>query len=118
MDECDDPYKILANNLVATCSDLELYRMLHDVKAIKRRIYREVTGSDFYGDFLDCILVGLVKTDRRKAVNRTLKETAKFFYNELDVPRLRKELKFYCDLYGRRVEECYNKLISIRRLHE
>lgn len=101
VDACDDPYKILALNLMSSCSDTELTRIMHDVKAIKRHIAREVKNVDFCGYFLDCLMVDLVKTGRHRSIGTTMEKTVDFFYNELDVPRLRKELKMYCDKYGR-----------------
>lgn len=103
MDACDDPYKILALNLMTTCSDAELTRIMHDTKAIKRHIAREVKGVDFCGYFLDCLMVGLVKTGRHRSIGTTMGQTINFFYNELDVQRLRRELKAYCDKYGREI---------------
>lgn len=101
---CDDPYKMLANNFVVSSTDLEISRGLHQSKAIRRWIYREVCNADFYGDFLDCIMTVLVKSGKRKTVNKTLKETAIFFYREFDVPRFRKEVRHYCRRYGRDVQ--------------
>lgn len=103
MDAVDDPYKILALNLMATCSDTELGRIMHDVKTIKRHIAREVKGVDFCGYFLDCLMVPLVKTGRHRAIGKTMNGTVDFFYKELDIPRLRRELKYYCDKYNRAV---------------
>lgn len=104
MDECDDPYKMLANNIVSTYSDKELRRVFKETKAIKRHIANEVKNADLYGDFTDCVLTELTHNGRRRAVNNTLKETINFIYGELDVPRLRAELRYYCKLYGRSVE--------------
>ena len=103
MDAVDDPYKILALNLMATCSDTELTRIMHDVKTIKRHIAREVKNVDFCGYFLDCLMVDLIKTGKHRSIGSTMGETVNFFYNKLDIPRLRKELKAYCDKYGREV---------------
>lgn len=103
-DPADDPYKILALNLMSSCSNAELSRLLHDSKAIRRRVTREVNEADFYGPFLDCIMVGLIKTNERRKIGHTLHETANFFYNRLDIPRLRKEIKNYCERYGRDVQ--------------
>lgn len=103
MDAVDDPYKILALNLMATCSDTEINRLLHDNKAIKRHIAREVKGVDFCGYFLDCLMVGLIKTGKHRSIGSTMGETINFFYNKLDIPRLRVELKAYCEKYGRGV---------------
>lgn len=104
MDACDDPYKILALNLMSSCSDTELARIMHDVKAIKRQITREVKNVDFCGYFLDCLMVDLIKTGEYRSIGSTMGDTINFFYNRLDVQRLRKELKYYCDKYGREVE--------------
>lgn len=103
-DAIDDPYKILALNLVSSCPNVELSRMLHDAKAVRRRIAREVSEADFYGPFLDCIMVNLIKTNERRKIGRTLTETTNFFYNRLDLPRLRQEIKNYCNKFGRDVE--------------
>lgn len=103
-DACDDPYKILALNLMSSCSNAELRRLLHDSKAIKRKVVREVNDADFYGPFLDCIMVGLIKSNERRKIGHTLHETANFFYNRLDIPRLRKEIKNYCERFDRDVE--------------
>lgn len=103
-DPCDDPYKILALNLFSSCSETELKRILTDTKAIKRRIVREVHEADFYGPFLDCIVVGLMRNGEYRKVAHTLNETSNFFYNRLDVPRLRAEIKYYCKKFGRDIE--------------
>ena len=104
MESCDDPYKMLAINLVASCSDSELYRILHDVKTIKKHVVREVNEADFYGPFLDCIMVDIIHRNERRKIGSTLTETAAFFFNRLDVERLRKEIRAYCDEFGRDVE--------------
>lgn len=100
----DDPYKILALNLVSKCTNGELSRMLHDTKVIKRRVAREVNSVDFCGDFLDCVMVKLVKTGRARKIGKTMTATVDFFYQELDIKRLREEIKRYCLLYNRDVE--------------
>lgn len=104
LEPCDDPYKILALYLVSSCSTAELKKMLHDAKVVKRMIVREVREADFYGPFLDCIMVGVIKSNERRKIGRTLLETADFFYNRFDLIRFRKELKDYCQKFGRDVE--------------
>lgn len=101
----NDPYKMLANTLVVSLPDEEIYRLLHKVKAIKQYIRREVVEADFYGDFIDCIMVGLIKSGKRRTVNRTLYGTADLFYSHLDVPRLREEIRRYCKIYGKDIEK-------------
>lgn len=101
MDAVDDPYKFLAHTLVVTCPDKELSRILHDAKAIRRKIAEEVNNADFVGDFIDCIMVGLIKSGKSRCVHTTLKATTDFFYSNLDIPRLRKEIVGYCEKYGK-----------------
>lgn len=105
----DDPYKILALNLVATLSDGELYRIMHETKAIRRRITREVNDADFYGDFLDCIMTELVKSNKARMVNKYLVDAANFFYSHLDVPRLRREIIGYCIKLNRPIKDGFTK---------
>lgn len=103
-DPADDPYKILALNLVSSCSNPELKTILHDSKAIRRRVTREVYDADFYGPFLDCLMTEIIRHNKRRALWGTLHETTNFFYNRLDVPRLRAEIKYYCEKFGRDIE--------------
>ena len=97
----NDPYKMLAHSIVIKNSDEEIYRLLHKIKTIKQHIRREVVEADFYGDFIDCIMVGLIKSGKRRTINRTLYGTADLFFQYLDVERLRKEIVYYCKYYGR-----------------
>ena len=100
----DDPYKMLALTLVADCSDAELANILHSAKAVKRYITREVYNADFYGPFLDCIMVGVVKANERRKIGSTMTDTVNFFYNRLDMPRLRQEIRQYCEQLNRDIE--------------
>ena len=100
----NDPYKILANNIVAECSDLQIYRFLHSAKHIRKRIVEELKESEFNGDFLDCIMVGMIKSGKVRSLGRPLQPAAKFFYEELDVPRLREEIRLCCKRYGKNIE--------------
>ena len=104
MENIDDPYKILALNLTASLSNRELYKILHNAKAIRRRISKEVSNADFYGDFLDCIMVELVKGGKERQVNKYLADVSNFFFDNLDVPRLRREIRYYCNKFEKDVE--------------
>lgn len=103
MDNIDNPYMQLALNLVAELSEKELSEILHNTKAIKRRITREVNNADFYGDFLDCIMVDLVRQNREREIGKHLSEASEFFYKELDIPRLRRCILFYCCKFGKHI---------------
>lgn len=101
---CDDPYRMLANNLVVTSSDIEIHRYLHQAKAIKRRIYRETKDADFYGDFLDCIVTEIISQGKKREIDKRLPEVADFFYRSLDIPRLRENIRYYLKYYGKDIE--------------
>lgn len=104
MEAVDDPYRILALNLVADLSDRELNKILHETKPIKRRIISEVNNADFYGSFLDCLMTELVKQNRDRQIHKHLIGVADFFYKELDIPRLRNNILLYCERFGRKVD--------------
>lgn len=104
MEAIDDPYKILALNIVASYSDKDLSGIMHNAKVIRRHILRETKGADFYGDFLDCIMTILVQQNKDREVGHTLYDTADFFYEHLDVSRLRKEIVHYCNEWGREIK--------------
>ena len=81
MDAVDDPYKMLAHTLVVTCSDNEIINLLHDSKVIKKHLADEVHEADFCGNFIDCIMVDVIKQGRSRSINPTLKDTVNFFYS-------------------------------------
>lgn len=100
----DDPYKILANNIVATYPDRVIERILHGTKCIKRMILAELKSSDYYGDFIDCVMVDMIKTGRIRSLGRPLVPASEFFFQSLDVERLRKEIRACCEGYGKEIE--------------
>ena len=104
MEACDDPYKILANNIVTSYPDQAIYKILHDIKCVRRCVSRDVNEADLYGDLVDCIMVGLIKSGKYKSVRRTLRQTSEFFFGFLDVDRLREEIRNYCREYGKNIE--------------
>lgn len=97
----DDPYKMLAHSIVVKYPEEEIDKILRKVKTIKQYIRRETVEADFYGDFIDCIMVGLIKSGKRRTVNKTLYGAADLFFSYLDVPRLRAEIINYCKFYGK-----------------
>lgn len=103
-DAVDDPYKILACNIVATYSDTRIHQVLHQARAVRRWIYQEVCASDFYGLYLDCVFTDLTSQGKERSVNRTLRGTADFIYHQLDLERLRAEVRNYCKFYGKNID--------------
>lgn len=99
--ECDDPYKIVANYLAVTLSPSSLNSVLTDKEYVLVMIKRELKDLDYSGIFLDCIIGDFKKRGRRLQWSRARAEMAKFLLDELDLPRLRREVKYYGALYGK-----------------
>lgn len=91
--ESDDPYKILAYNLVVDCDVDTIKRYLTDNKFLRRVIKREIRGQDYRGVFMDCLFVSIVESKKRMDLMHALDSVGAFFYQNLDKPRLRREIK-------------------------
>lgn len=89
----DDPYKVLAYNLIVDYDLPSIRRMLRDNKFIRRTIVREVRGQDYRGDFVDCLFVAIMEGKKRMDLMRQLDALGVFFYKNLELPRLRNEIK-------------------------
>jgi hypothetical protein len=65
-----------------------------DNSYIKQLVQAEVRdGMDIPGKFCDCIITELI-SDRNKVLYRTaLNELGTFFFKQLDIPRLRAEIR-------------------------
>lgn len=100
----DDPYKYLAHTIVVSYPEADIRNILHSTKAIKKHFTWETNNADFYGDFIDCVMVDITKHGKNRCLHKNLKDAAGFFYEFLDVPRLREEIKYYCQKYGRDTE--------------
>lgn len=98
--DCDNPYRMLAATITITCTPAEVRRIMSDSSYIKQLVQAEVRDRiDISGKFCDCITTELI-ADRNKVVYRTaLNELGTFFFKQLDVPRLRAEIKrFHQDI--------------------
>lgn len=91
--EADDPYKILAFNIVVSYPIPIIKRMLVDTKFLRREITREVRGQDFRGIFMDCLFVSICEEKKRMELMRQLDSLARFLYDQLDLNRMRREIK-------------------------
>lgn len=91
----DDPYAVLAHNIIAHNNTAEIQRILEDNGYIQRLILKETRLQDFCGFFLDCIIQDILDNKRRMDFMHKLDELSEYFYANLDVDRLRSEIIKY-----------------------
>ena len=89
----DDEYKILAYSIVVNYPPVTVKRLMKDTKFLRREIIREVRGQDFRGYFIDCLFVSICENKDRMKLMRQLDQLGRFFYNSLDLERMRKEIR-------------------------
>lgn len=95
--EYDDPYRVLATYLVSVCTPRALYRIMNETAFIKALILKEAKQLDMGGCFLDCIDQELITNGQLRKKNYHMKKLGEFYFGELDIPRLRKEVKRFAD---------------------
>lgn len=97
----DNPYRMLAAVITITSNATEIKRIMSDSSYIKQLIQAEVRDSiDISGKFCDCITTELI-ADRNKVIYRTaLNDLGTFFFKQLDIPRLRNEIKKFHEEMG------------------
>lgn len=96
----DDEYKILAYSIVVNYPPVTVKRLMKDTKFLRREIIREVRGQDFRGYFIDCLFVSICENKDRMKLMRQLDQLGRFFYNNLDLDRMRKEIRNAYDSLG------------------
>lgn len=97
--EYDDPYKILAHNIVGSYRPADVIRMLSDNHFLSVQVQKEVRNLDIGGTFLDCIIEGILANKSRMEYMHALDGLASFMYSKLDKNRLRGEIKaILCEL--------------------
>ena len=89
----DDEYKILAYSIIVNYPPVTVKRLMKDTKFLRREIIREVRGQDFRGYFVDCLFVSICENKNRMKLMRQLDQLGRFFYNNLDLDRMRKEIR-------------------------
>lgn len=104
--EFDDPYKLLAAVLVGTpeYGPAVLTRMLTDDNFIKSLIIKETRGQDIKGPFLDCIIENVLTEKRRMEYMHEMDKLADYYFKNLDLERLRTELKDFAAECGFNLE--------------
>ena len=98
--EYDDPYRVLAAYLVSIFSINNLKRLLTNTAFIKSLIVNEAKTMDMSGAFIDCIDQEILANDRVRRKNVYLKKLGEFYYSELDIERLRKEIRQFASELG------------------
>ena len=96
----DDPYLILAYHIVCNNNIPTVKRFLNDYKFVKRVIIRETKELDLCGPFLDCLSVSIREENQKAALASQLESLGGFFYNRLDLNRMRKAIRQACDKLG------------------
>lgn len=98
--EYDDPYRVLAAHIVSNFSIAGVQRTLENSAYIKSLIIKDAKGMDINGPFLDCIDQEIVANDMIRKKNVYLKKLGEFYYSELDIERLRREIRRFAKELG------------------
>lgn len=96
----DDQYVMLAHHILSIFNPAEVRRMLVDDDFIYRLIIKETRHQDFSGAFLDCIVQSILDDKRRMEMCHELDKLSGYFFAQLDLDRLRRNLLYYGELYG------------------
>lgn len=96
----DDPYRVLATHLVSVYSPRTLQRILSSSSFVKAVVVKEARQLDIGGIFLDCIDQEIIDNDKLRQKNARLKTLGEFYYSQLDLPRLRSEIRKFADELG------------------
>lgn len=96
----DDQYVMLAHHILSIFNPAEVRRMLVDDDFIYRLIIKETRHQDFSGAFLDCIVQSILDDKRRMEMCHELDKLSGYFFTQLDLDRLRRNLLYYGELYG------------------
>lgn len=91
--EFDDPYKLLAYNIIGDYRPSDVVRLLTDDKYVLSLIAKETRLQDFCGPFTDCIIEDILAHKRRMEFMGKLDVLSSYLFSRLDIQRLRKEVK-------------------------
>ena len=103
MNPYDDPYIMLVYWLIANLNVGELRRTLEDDEFIYKMIIKETRNLDFKGPFLDTIVCSLLEDKRRMEMCREVDKLSDYFFSQLDLGRLRRELILTLNKYNIKV---------------
>lgn len=95
--EYDDPYRVLAAHIVSSFSPANVQRVLTNRAYIRSIIIHEAKTMDVSGIFLDCIDQEVLSNDIIRKKNVYLKKLGEFYFSELDIERLRAEIRRFAE---------------------
>ena len=98
--EYDDPYRVLAAHIVSFFSAASVRRILTSQSYIKSLIIHEAKLMDVSGIFIDCIDQEIISNDKIRKKNVFMKQLGEFYFSELDIERLRKEIRRFAGEFG------------------
>lgn len=96
----DDPYRVLAAHIVSIYPIATIRRILENVSFVRSLVLNEARLMDIHGAFLDCIDQEIISNDRIRKKNVYLKQLGEFYFSELDLERLRKEIRRFVEEFG------------------
>ena len=91
--EMDDPYKILAHLIVGYYRPADVLRILEDDEYLATLVQKETRLADIGGWFLDCIIEDVLSQKKRMEYMHELDKLAQYYFDRLNKPRLRKEIR-------------------------
>ena len=103
MNPYDDPYIMLVYWLIANLNAGDLRRVLEDDEFVLKMIIKETRWLDFKGPFLDTIVCSLLEDKRRMEMCHELDKLSEYFFSQLDLGRLRRELLLTLNKYDIKV---------------
>lgn len=96
----DDPYRILAHYIVGYYRPADVLRVLNENSYIRTLIQKEVREMDLRGAYIDCIIEELLSNKKRMDYMYNLDKLSYYYYKNLDIERLRKEIRAILDKAG------------------
>ena len=93
----DDPYRVLAAHIVAVYPVTLVKKVLTDSSFVKSVVAREARQMDIGGAFLDCIDQEIISRGRIRGKNAQLKKLGEYYYSQLDLVRLRREIRKFAE---------------------
>lgn len=96
----DDPYRILAHYIVGYYRPADVLRVLNENSYIRTLIQKEVREMDLRGSYIDCIIEELLSNKKRMDYMYNLDKLSYYYYKNLDIERLRKEIRAILDKAG------------------
>ena len=98
--EYDDPYRVLAARIVSVFSVPNIKRILTNQAYRRSLIVHEAKTMDVAGAFIDCVDQEIIANDMVRKKNVYMKKLGEFYFSELDIERLRSEIRRFANELG------------------